>query len=354
MREYDRWIEKYETLMKFKIKGRPPASLIMLEDNPYTTMNYYEDISKYQKLCEEVQYILQEGIKMAKIEVSAITYRVKSMESFARKFINKAQKSSIYEIKDIAGVRLVHLYRSDFPAIEEILQTKFKVLQKKDKIKSRQVDEFGYNAVHFLVTLKEKYAGARYVDLKDLICEIQVRTVMQDAWAIIEHHLAYRQKQAVPKILKRELLQLSAILENADNQFDRIRNECEKYISTIEKTRRNKNKFFDFEINIVTLKTYFKIEFPTKQLSYGDSQIAVWIGELYRAGYKKIADIENLLKKTAVARQKLHRNFFPAGKADPFAALIIALGLSDKRFRNRFSSRENAHLDRYRHLVKKK
>jgi ppGpp synthetase/RelA/SpoT-type nucleotidyltranferase len=60
----------------------------------------------------------------------------------------------------------------------------------------------------------------RYDDLKKLVCEIQVRTVLQDAWAIIDHHLSYKQESDVPKILRRKLNSLAGLVETAHDQFD--------------------------------------------------------------------------------------------------------------------------------------
>lgn len=348
--------------MKFKIKGRSPASLIMLEDHPYTTINYYEDISRYQKLCEEVQYILQKGIKAAKIEVSAITYRVKSMESFARKFINKAQESSIYGIKDIAGVRLIHLYRSNFPAIEEIIQTKFKVLQKKDKIKSRQVDEFGYNAVHFLVTLKEKYAGARYGDFKDLICEIQVRTVMQDAWAIVAHHLSYKQESDVPKELRRKLNALSGLFETADDQFDQLRNNREIYVNKLkEQITVQSIHFLKQDINLDSLIAYLNWRFPDRDVDRREDA-ADLLSELIEFGYTRLAQIDAAVSRSYDAIRAYETQYPPVdvetGERSiytPVGVVKTALKMIDERY---LSGKESSsvwlkRIKEFRSLVKK-
>jgi putative GTP pyrophosphokinase len=53
--------------------------------------------------------------------------------------------------------------------------------------------------------------------------ELQVRTVLQHAWAAIDHKLAYKRESDVPKGLLRQLSRVSALLEVGDEQFEAVR-----------------------------------------------------------------------------------------------------------------------------------
>jgi ppGpp synthetase/RelA/SpoT-type nucleotidyltranferase len=77
---------------------------------------------------------------------------------------------------------VVCFYPDDLPKIEALIRKEFEISEKEDKVQVKEVDRFGYSATHFIVRLSKRAAGARYDDLKDKICEIQVRTVLQDAW----------------------------------------------------------------------------------------------------------------------------------------------------------------------------
>jgi putative GTP pyrophosphokinase len=57
---------------------------------------------------------------------------------------------------------------------------------------------------------------------KDLFAEIQVRTVVQHAWATVSHSLQYKREADVPIPLRRRLARVSALLELADMEFSAI------------------------------------------------------------------------------------------------------------------------------------
>jgi hypothetical protein len=59
--------------------------------------------------------------------------------------------------------------------------------------------------------------------------EIQARTVLEHAWAEIEHDLGYRSRDAVPDAVRRRLNRLAGLLELADQEFVAIRRELTDY-----------------------------------------------------------------------------------------------------------------------------
>jgi hypothetical protein len=56
-----------------------------------------------------------------------------------------------------------------------------------------------------------------------LKAEIQIRTVLQHAWAAISHKLQYKREDDVPAPLRRKLFRLSALFELADDEFISLR-----------------------------------------------------------------------------------------------------------------------------------
>ena len=64
-------------------------------------------------------------------------------------------------------------------------------------------------------------------------------------WAAIEHKLGYKSNQELPKNLKRKLYLMSAQLENADMQFQEIKNDAENFQHTIvEESKESGNSSF--------------------------------------------------------------------------------------------------------------
>jgi len=63
---------------------------------------------------------------------------------------------------------------------------------------------------------------------KDFRAEVQVRTVLQHAWAAIEHRLQYKANKGIPRSIKRQFYRLSALLELADEEFMAIRTQTHR------------------------------------------------------------------------------------------------------------------------------
>src|SRR2546430_16718258 len=219
---------------------------------PDVVRDFVELRPQYEQLWSEVAYILDKRMKDHGIEFSAITGRAKTLKSFAEKLFRK-NYATPEDITDLAGVRVVYLYKNDRSGIEKLIEGEFKVIEKVDKVDEQEADRFGYGALHYLVHLGRKSSGARYDDLKGLVCEIQVRTVLQDAWAIIAHHLSYKQESDIPKELLRKLNALSGLFSTADDQFDVIREERLAYVTEVHNLARTRNAFLDQELNLDTL-----------------------------------------------------------------------------------------------------
>ena len=199
------------------------------KDNPKYVREYYDLLPKHERLCNEVKHIITTDLKKAKIEYAHIENRAKTLSSFCEKVIRKSYKAPFSDITDLAGVRVVYLYLSDREKIEATIEKEFDIIEKVNKISDDDVEKFGYGALHYVVKIKEKHSGARYDDLKNLVCEIQVRTILQDAWAIVAHHLSYKQESDIPKELRRNLNALSGLFEIADGEFEKIRSARTQY-----------------------------------------------------------------------------------------------------------------------------
>jgi putative GTP pyrophosphokinase len=250
--------------------------------------------SSYEQLASEAAYILEKRLREAKIEFSAVTHRAKTEESLREKLTIKSDYNSLEEITDLAGVQIVYLYSDDFETIREIISKEFEVIETVDKLSDRGVNKFGYVAVHFIVRLGDKSSGARYDDLKSLKCEIQVRTVLQDAWAIINHHLTYKREKDVPTPLLRKVNSLAGLLETADYQFDYIRLERKQYIGEVVS---NKDNLMNQEINVDTLVAFLKHYFPDAPGDDYEYFIPEILDNLDRENYKTLGDLNNLLNQ---------------------------------------------------------
>lgn len=281
------------------------------ENNPDVIRTFLDMRPRFEKLAEEVAYILEKYVRASGIEYAAITYRTKELESFCEKIVRKNYTEPLKEITDIAGVRIVYLYLSDCSKLETLIENEFHVVEKIDKVSREGPEYFGYGALHYLVTLGKKSTGARYDDLKNLVCEIQIRTILQDGWAIVAHHLSYKQESDVPKQLRRKLNALSGLFETADDQFDRLREDRLVYSKEI-KTQINKRKkeFLESEINLDNLIEFLNWKLPDRKSNDRES-VAVLFKEITSLGYTKLDELDSAISRARNAFEAYEAKYPP-------------------------------------------
>jgi ppGpp synthetase/RelA/SpoT-type nucleotidyltranferase len=127
---------------KPKRLGRTPDDI--WQRNPELIRQFLHVRRDYEQLCAEVEYILRKRISDQAIETSAITSRAKTLDSFLEKLPRKQYDSPFDQLTDLAGVRVVCLYRSDIAKVAEIIRTEFAIAEDVDKLNELRVDQFGY------------------------------------------------------------------------------------------------------------------------------------------------------------------------------------------------------------------
>lgn len=329
------------------------------KEHPEHIRKYYDLLPMHERLCVEVEYILKTEIESSKIEYAHITHRAKSLPSFCEKVHRKSCKDPFVEITDYSGVRLVYLYISEIDRIKNIIEKEFEIIEKTNKVSDQDVDRFGYGALHYLIKIKKGHSGARYDDLKDLICEIQVKTILQDAWAIVAHHLSYKHELDIPKELRRKLNALSGLFETADDQFESLRLARNQYQERIKKEiSKNAGMTLEQDINLDNLVAYIKWKYPDRKSSSIDS-IAELLSELQEYGYTRLVDIDEIVNTTAKAVLAYENENPPVGKSKQkrkYAGIgIIRFSLSfvnNDYCSDKYSDTMMDDLAKFRHLIK--
>jgi putative GTP pyrophosphokinase len=180
------------------------------------------------------------------IAVSDVEGRVKEREECLTKFTRKyrtALESSKTpyairdKITDLVGLRIVCLYEDDVDRISELISGEFEVIGITDKIAQIEGTEnaFGYKGLHLDLRLNDARKGmAEYRLYADHPFELQIRTVVQDSWSIVDHKIKY--KKSIPNNLKRRINTLAALFELADREFRAIRDATKEEIERAETT----------------------------------------------------------------------------------------------------------------------
>jgi len=205
----------------------------------------------------EIEHQLRNILDAEGIIYNAITCRLKDRESLSKKIDRKNDKySALSDLTDIAGVRIITYYIEDVDKVAGIVEREFVVDRENsiDKRNALEPDRFGYCSVHYVVEMShERLKFREYQTFEGLKCEIQIRSVLQHAWAEIEHDLGYKSEIAIPKRIRRNFSRLAGLLEIADKEFQEIRSFLQSYQN--EATEKlGSEEFKDVEIDAILLR----------------------------------------------------------------------------------------------------
>lgn len=156
-----------------------------------------------------------------------LKYRVKSFHSYYEKIQRRARQQGMesgqVEINDVIGLRVICPFIEDLHEVERLLQEHFEIEEVERKGSEYSFQEFGYESTHYLLWVPRQLS--QEYDLEpDMLFEVQLRTILQDAWAEVEHELIYKADfTPFDQPLKRKLAALNANLSLADIIFQEIR-----------------------------------------------------------------------------------------------------------------------------------
>lgn len=171
------------------------------------------------------------------VQVHAVTHRCKDQTSLAEK-LSRPEKTynALSDVTDLVGLRITTYFANDVDLVASLLENEFKIDQQSsiDKRKYADPDRFGYSSLHYVVELGPARTQlpeySRYAGLK---CEVQVRSILQHAWAEIEHDLGYKSAAGVPAEVRRRFARVAGLLELADDEFSHIRIALRTYEASV-------------------------------------------------------------------------------------------------------------------------
>src|SRR3954447_3424070 len=179
----------------------------------------------------------------AGINYLSVTGRTKTVASFAEKARRTRDGVPLYtdplrEITDTIGVRVITYVHSDVSAVADLLRDQVVVHDDRDMGReTAQEGRFGYASRHLLIGLDAAREGhASYELLRGRSAQVQVRTVLQHAWAEFEHDIRY--KGTMPdehaRDFDRRFTLAAGLLELADQEFSTIRDTLRASASPAE------------------------------------------------------------------------------------------------------------------------
>lgn len=214
----------------------------------------YELYEPYlQEIMSRIHEMLKKNIRLS----SQPTYktRIKSFQSYYKKLLRQkpqeaSSSDSLVCLTDMMGIRIICAFLEDISVVREQIEQIFDVREVEVKGASQSFKEFGYESVHVLVGIPESCMPENVPDDKkipqELVCEIQIRTILQDAWAEVEHELVYKTEfTPFDMPLRRKLASMNASLSLADIIFQEIRDYQKKLQSEMNERRQSFYKIAD-------------------------------------------------------------------------------------------------------------
>lgn len=289
------------------------------------------------------------------IALSKIEGRVKDRDECIKKFVEKYKsgleaKAQDYQIidhiTDLIGVRVVCLYEDDIEKIKDLLSDHFEVIDITDKIAQIENTEnsFGYKGLHLDLKLNDKRKELpEYAQFIDLGFEVQIRTIIQDSWSVLDHKIKY--KKSIPNNLKRRINSLAALFEVADREFREIRNATLEEIKAEDIPQEQINREFDqaerggsnsnarpFTLNafsFLKIAHHFfnDFEFEPRKVDGFTEEILTAKPGLSRGKF-------NFYMRENISRVKKYKEFFeqnyPGVQFDPYTVIRHCLYLGEK------------------------
>lgn len=175
----------------------------------------------------------------AGINYLSVTGRAKSVASFAAKAARSVDGTPVFadplvDITDQIGVRVITYLHSDVAAVADLLAEELEVLGDRDLgQETANEGQWGYASRHLLVG-PDATSGTGGSELGlERIAQVQIRTVLQHAWAEFEHAIRYKgtiPQEKVPDLDRRFTL-AAGLLELADREFSMIRDELQSNVA---------------------------------------------------------------------------------------------------------------------------
>lgn len=168
----------------------------------------------------------------AGINYLTVSGRAKSVTSFAGKAARQVGGRPVYpdpvrDITDQIGVRVITYVHGDVRAVADLLHDQLVVHDDRDLGEETASEgRFGYASRHLQVGLDDAAAGQPGNELlRGRQAQVQIRTVLQHAWAEFEHDIRY--KGSIPdehsRDFDRRFTLAAGLLELADREFSTIR-----------------------------------------------------------------------------------------------------------------------------------
>jgi ppGpp synthetase/RelA/SpoT-type nucleotidyltranferase len=216
------------------------------EFHRYLTDNHDAFASWGKYVSETISKLLQEklGLESFKTFIKIpVVPRVKETSSALGKVAKKGYDDPINQMTDLVGTRFVVLLSEDITTICETIES----IEAFDSVVSKNyLDEidlnpkiFDYQSKHYEIRPSNDVEIDGIHIPTSICCEVQVRTLLQHAYAELVHDSIYKPVGIVPKSAERHIARSMALMETTDDLFCSTMKLL--YETNIERNKLNKH-----------------------------------------------------------------------------------------------------------------
>ena len=258
---------------------------------------YEDNLPRFREVEAQVRDTLRRTLQDAGLAVAAIESRVKGYDSLAVKLELKGHKyKSLANLTDILGLRVITFYIDDVDKVASAVERLFTIDWENsvDKRKIHEIDSFGYLSLHYICFIPD--FPYRF--------EIQMRTLLQHAWANMDHDTGYKSGVEIPRRYLRNMSRLAGMLELVDDEFSKIRIELTDYRRRVQALVRSGN-LDEVPIDGDTFRSYMDLD-PFAQLNkriasmnqaeIQDVSLMPYLSVFKSIGLKTLGDIDRMIK----------------------------------------------------------
>ena len=151
--------------------------------------------------------------------------RVKSTDSFLAKALRRGKdyERPLEQITDKVGIRFVVLLLCELKVIEKVIENcELWEAEKARDFEAERAERphyFDYQSIHYIVWPRKPVPCGSVTVTMDIKCEIQVRTLLQHAYAELAHDTTYKPSFAVDREVNRQIAKSAALVEATDEIF---------------------------------------------------------------------------------------------------------------------------------------
>lgn len=189
-----------------------------------TYSHKWEALESKATVCE--QYVVN-LLRPGNLELHLVSARAKTPESVRSKILEKSYGNPGRQLTDQVGVRVITYFAADVDRAASILRETLDVddARSPDKRSALALREFGYRSVHLVARVRSEHLAMQFRELEGLRVEVQIRSVLEHAWAEIEHEVVYKAGVDLPQDMRRRFSAIAGTLELLETEFSELRRQ---------------------------------------------------------------------------------------------------------------------------------